>query len=232
MATTTIYASTNTNGRGIISVSNSDWDDAINATSGSVQSSTSNNFAIRGGAVTGRGGTEYRVWRSFAYFDLSSITTTITAATVKVQGSGSVNNGGTAQMYASTAFGNNGTALASTDFDNVSSTLYSNTSFGELTWNKSGQNSFVVNATGISAMNTNGILNVCFRNDNDVDEEEPTSDHYLGINFGTSSQSFRIQVVITHNDPGYGNKVIDVAASSIGEINDVPTANIEKVIDA
>lgn len=231
MATTTIYATTNTNGRGIISVSNSDWDDAINATAGSVQTSTSNNFAIRGGAVTGRGGTEYRVWRTFAYFDLSSITTTITAATVKVYGAGSVTNGGTAQMYASTAFGNNGTALASTDFDNVSSTLYSGTSFNEITWNKSGLNSFTVNATGISAMNLNGILNVCFRNDNDVDEETPTSDHYLGVNFQTSGTN-RIQVVITHNDPGYGNKVIDVAASSIGEINEVPTANIEKVIDA
>ena len=81
MAVTTIYASTNTNGRGIISVSNTDWDDAITAASGTVQTASSSNFAIRGGAISGRGGTEYRVWRTFAFFDLSSITTTITACT-------------------------------------------------------------------------------------------------------------------------------------------------------
>ena len=101
------------------------------------------------------------------------------------------------------------------------------TSFNELTWNKSGLNSFTVNATGISAMNTNGILNVCFRNDNDVDEETPTSDHYLGVNFQTSGTN-RIQVVVTHND--YDNDVIGVAAANIDEIIGLQANDVDNVI--
>jgi uncharacterized protein YkuJ len=229
MAVTTIYASTNTNGRGIISVSNSSWSNARGATSGSVSSSSSSSLAVRAGAISGRGGTEYRIARSFAYFDLSSITTTITGATVKVQGAGVVNNGGTMQMYEGTAFANNGSALASTDFDNVTTTSYSSNSFNELNWNKSGQNSFTINSTGISDMNTNGYFNICFRNDKDANNTTPTSDHYLGINFGTSAQSFRIQIDITHND--YDYDVIDVVASNINEIIGVQVDDIDNVIN-
>ena len=231
MATTTVYASTNTNGRGIIHVSNSDWDDAVTATSGTVSTSTSNSFAVRAGALTGRGGTEYRVWRSFAYFDLSSITTTITAATIKVYGAGSVNNGGTMKMYLSSAFGNNGTALTGTDFDNVTSTLYSAASFNELTWDKSGLNSFALNAVAITAVNSNSYLNVCFRNQLEVDEETPEDDNYLGINFQSSGTN-RIQVEVTHADPGYGNNVNTVAAASIAKVNTTATANISKINSA
>jgi len=227
MATTTIYASTNTNGRGTIKVSNTDWDDAINATSGTVETTSTNQFAVRAGALSGRGGTEYRVARSFAFFSLSSITTTITAATVKVHGQGT-NSGGTMGMYLSSAFGNNGTALASDDFNNVTSTLYSATTYNELNWDTGDLNDFTVNAAGISAMNSNSYLNVVFRNTFDVDEETPEDDSYLGINFNTSGTD-RIQVVVTHADPGYGNSVNQISSTNIGGVNQIATANIEKI---
>ena len=227
MATTTVYANTNTTGRGTIKVASTDWDDAINATSGTVETTSTNQFAVRAGALTGRGGTEYRVARSFAFFSLSSITTTITAATVKVHGQGT-NGGGTMGMYASTAFGNNGSTLASTDFDNGTATLYSATTYSDLNWDTGDLNDFTVNATGISAMNTNGYLNVVFRNSFDVDEETPEEDSYLGINFNTSGTD-RIQVVVTHNDPGYGNTVLTVAPANIDKVITVASANIEKV---
>tara|TARA_R100001443_G_scaffold114149_1_gene129710 strand:+ start:18 stop:728 length:711 start_codon:yes stop_codon:yes gene_type:complete len=228
MPTTTIYATTNTTGRGIIHVSNTDWDDAVTATTGTVDSSTTNNFAVRAGAISGRGGTSYRVWRSFAYFNLSSITTTMTAATVKVYGAGSVNNGGTMSMYLSSAFNNNGTALASTDFDNVSSTLYSANSYNELTWNKSGLNGFAVNAVALSAINSNKYLNVCFRNQLEVDEEEPEDDNYLGINFQSSGTN-RIHVEVTHAAAGYSNTVNSVTSANYSKINDIAKSSIERI---
>ena len=228
MATTTVYATTNTTGRGTIKVASTDWDDAINASSGTVETTSTNQFAVRAGALTGRGGTEYRVARSFAFFSLSSITTTITAATVKVHGQGT-NSGGTMGMYSSTAFGNNGSTLAGDDFSNITSTLYSATVYNELNWDTGDLNDFTVNATGISAMNSNSYLNVVFRNTFDVDEETPEDDSYLGINFNTSGTD-RIQVVVTHDDPGYGNTVLTVAPANIDKVLTVASANISNVI--
>ena len=46
MATTTIYATTNTTGRGVIIASGGDWDDVVTATTGTVISSTSYTFLL------------------------------------------------------------------------------------------------------------------------------------------------------------------------------------------
>lgn len=229
MATTTIYATTNTTGRGVIIKSASDWDDAVTATSGTVISSTSYSFAVRAGVISGRGGNQYFVSRTFLYFDVSSITTTITAATVKVYAS-AINNGKVG-MYGSTAFGNNGTALTSTDFDNVGGSLKSATTYNDLTWTPNSLESFPLNATAITELNSNGYGNYSLRNPDEVDEEEPELDAYAGINFQTSGTN-RAQIVITHDDPGYGNNVNAVAAASIAKVNATATANISKINSA
>tara|TARA_R100001224_G_scaffold110657_2_gene89527 strand:- start:259 stop:951 length:693 start_codon:yes stop_codon:yes gene_type:complete len=226
MATTTIYATTNTTGRGVIIASGGDWDDVVTATTGTVISSTSYTFAVRAGAISGRGGTQYFVSRTFLYFDVSSITTTITAATVKVYASAISN--GKVGMYGSTAFGNNGTALAATDFDNVTGTLQSSTTYTDLTWTPNALESFPLNATAITALNSNGYGNYSLRNPDEVDEETPELDAYAGINFQTSGTN-RAQIVITHADPGYPNIVNSVAAASISKVNATATANISKI---
>jgi hypothetical protein len=229
MATTTIYATTNTTGRGVIIASGGDWDDVVTATTGTVISSTSYTFAVRAGVISGRGGNQYFVSRTFLYFDVSSITTTITAATVKVYASAISN--GKVGMYKSTAFGNNGTALASTDFDNVTGTLQSATTYTDLTWTPNALESFPLNATAITDLNTNGYGNYSLRNPDEVDEETPELDAYAGINFQTSGTN-RAQIVITHADPGYGNNVNSVAAASIAKVNTVGTADISKINSA
>ncbi len=227
MATTTIYASTNTNGRGTVIKSGTDWDDVVTATSGTVISNNSYSLAVRTGVVAGRGTPTFFVNRAFGYFDLSSITTTITAATVKIYANG-VNNTGTIKMYAGTAFGGNGTALASTDYDNVSSTLYSSNSYNELTWGTNQLRSFACNATAISYMNSNSKLNVFWRDNQDVDEEEPSEDGYIGINWLTSGTN-RCQVVVTHADPAYSNNVNGVVGTNLTHVNAIHKDNIEAI---
>jgi len=227
MATTTIFASTGTTGRGSINQSGTDWDDVITSTSGTVISNDSYAFAVRAGVVAGRGTPTFFVNRAFGYFDLSSITTTITAATVKIYSNG-VNNTGTIKMYAGTAFGGNGTALASTDYDNVSSTSYSSNEYNELTWGTNQLRSFVCNATAISYANSNSKLNVCWRDNKDVDEEQPEEEGYIGINWLTSGTN-RCQIVVTHADAGYGNDINTVSSSDIDKVNTVSSSNIDKV---
>ena len=229
MATTTIYATTNSSGRGVIGASGTDWDDVVAASTGIIYTSSSFTFAVRTGAIEGRGGLAYFVNRAFVFFDVSSITTTITAATVKVYGGSQLN--ANVGMYKSTAFGNNGSSLVAGDFDSVTSTLQSATIYNDLnSWTTNALNSFALNATAITDLNANNYGNYVFRTTADVDEEEPEEDSYAGINFQTSGTN-RIQIEITHADPGYGNNVNDVTASNIVKINDVATASVTKLND-
>jgi hypothetical protein len=227
MATTTIYASTGTTGRGVITNSGTDWDDVITSTSGAVNSGNSYSLAVRTGVVAGRGTPTFFVNRAFGYFDLSSITTTITAATVKIYSSG-VNNTGTIKMYAGTAFGGNGTALASDEYGNVSSTSYSSNEYNELTWGTNQLRSFVCNATAISYANSNSKLNVCWRDNKDVDEEQPEEDGYIGINWLTSGTN-RAQIVVTHAEAGYSNTVNSVTSANYDKINNIAKSSIERI---
>ena len=78
-------------------------------------------------------------------------------------------------------------------------------------------------------INDVNYLNVVFRNDKDVDEDEPGEDFYLGVNFLTSGTN-RIQIQLTHADAGYGNQVNTVTAAKISNVVGVATANIANVI--
>ena len=226
MPTTTIYANTNTTGRGYISTSSTDWDDAVTSATGTVSSTSSSTLMVRAGVLSGRGSATYFVSRAFVFFDLSSITTTITAATVKVVSNGT--NGGDVGMYGSTAFGNNGTSLASSDFEKVTGNLQSGTIYTDLTWGNGSLRSFPLNATAITALNSNGYGNYSFRNTKDVDEEEPEEDSYAGINFLTSGTN-RIQIEVTHAAAGYSNTVNSVTAANYDKINSISKSSIERI---
>ncbi len=227
MAVTTIFASTGATGRGWIAASGGDWQDVVDASTGTTNgSSSSSTIVVRAGLLEGRGGETFFVSRAFVYFDVSSITTTITAATVKVYSNGV--NGGTIGMYQSTAFGNNGSSLTGTDFNNVTSTPTSATDYNELTWGTGQLRSFPLNATAITALNSNNYGNYSFRNTKDVDEEQPEEEGYVGINFFTSGNN-RIQIEVTHADAGYSNIINEVSPAKIGSVNEVTTANISQI---
>ena len=231
MATTTIYADSS---RGVIYNSGTDWEAVTTATTGaSVSTTASQTYALRAAKQTGRGGTQYFDHRSFAYFDTSTITTAITAATLKVHGNGSSNDGGTIYCYLGTAFGVSGAdALDTADYAEWTNTTYSADSYSYLSWDNGGLNDFTINSTGITAMNDNSELNTAFLSYQTIQGDEPTqSTAALGINFYTSGSN-RIQLVITHADPaqGYTNEVISVAAASISDVVGIETDEIEEVI--
>tara|TARA_R100000541_G_scaffold24067_1_gene33807 strand:+ start:1962 stop:2654 length:693 start_codon:yes stop_codon:yes gene_type:complete len=227
MPTNTIFATTNTTGRGFIQANNEEWDEAVAAEAGSVSAASSNSLGVRAGFVEGRGGGQFFVSRAYAFFNTSTISGTVTSATVKVVSQGS--NGGNIRMYKGTAFGNNGSSLSTDDFPAVTSTLYSTADYGELNWGTGQLRSFSCNSTAVSFLNSNSYLNVCFRNDKDVDEDEPSEDFYAGVNFQTSGTN-RIQLEVVTAATGYGNQVITVASSDISNVIGVATANIANVI--
>lgn len=168
--------------------------------------------------------------RTFFFFDLSSVGGTITAATLKVY-----NDGGAIsddiECVEATAWGGSGSSstLATTDYDEVA-LLGSGDSYSSLlTWAGSAYNTFTLNSTAISDMNTNGYLN-CALLTQDLDYRgiAPSLGTNVGFQIRFNDSSNPVYLDITYT-PAYGNTVNGVSASNIANVNAVAKANIANV---
>jgi hypothetical protein len=168
--------------------------------------------------------------RTFFFFDLSSVGGTITAATLKVYNDGSAISDDI-ECVEATAWGGSGSSstLATTDYDEVA-LLGSGDSYSNLlTWAGSAYNSFTLNSTAISDMNTNGYLN-CALLTQDLDYRgiAPSLGTNVGFQIRFNDSSNPVYLDITYT-PAYNNTVNGVSASNIGNVNAVAKANIANV---
>jgi hypothetical protein len=172
--------------------------------------------------------------RTFLFFDVSSITgsNTITAATLKILGFGQSSNGDVVPV-AATAWGGNGSgSISVSDFSNLT---FTGTYSAPITsWNTTNYNNFTLNATAISAMNSNGYLNLALINDTyDQGSTTPpvnSSGYRNGITFfGTNSTDLKIELTYSASS-GYTHEVNGVGASSIVSVNNIATASIANII--
>jgi hypothetical protein len=246
MPTSTIYVADNRRASLNAGLGSDDWDELLSETTAdNITTGEANTFAVRAGALSGRGGTTYRLNRWFCFFDVSSITgsNTITSATIKIAGLAVVNNGSIG-LYNSTAFGEDGTeTIETTDFNNVGGTSYSSNQYGSpgySSWVSGNQstNSFTLNATAISSMNTNGYLNIVGRNIYyDADEEEtPDEDNYLGINQWeaadfNSAYRPRIEVTYSPTAVAWGEKMNGVLSNVANKYNTILSSDMSKAND-
>ncbi len=187
--------------------------------------------AIRVYLDTGRTNYIGRCSRVFLFFNNldTSILGTITAATLKIYNASSSSNNTHTIAVEGSAWGNNGTTttLSTSDYSNLDhSTAYSSEN---TTWNAGTgvYNDFVLNSTAITAMNTNGYLNVAIiEGEYDYDNTNPTLDaaaKNAGIKFLDSA--YPIKLVITYT-PAFNSittysSVIGVAAANISSINSI-----------
>ena len=180
------------------------------------------NLAIQWFRSSGRGGGTFRYIRTFLYFDTSAITGTVSSATLKVHGAGTLNNADVIAVKSTAFGGDGGTALADGDFDAIDySTAYSS----ELsTWSTSAFNDITLNATARADMQNNDFFIVAIiEHDSDyLDVDTSDGAFTVGINF---KSSLGPKIDFTEVS-GYGNDVIGVASADIGEINAVATANV------
>ena len=209
--------------------------DVRNATTGTslsnYTSNTSVGEAIRVQFVLSRGGSSGNCNRFFLFFDTSSIAGTITACDLKVLGY--LNSGANVIPVESTAYGGNGSSssLVLSDYNNLDfSTAYASAT---TSWSTSGYNTFSLNATAISDMNTNSYLNVVL-----IDEEydysgtSPSSgvNYSSGIEILDTTNPIVLDITYTPTATGYANIVNGVASANIGEVLSVSTNDINKVI--
>ena len=230
MATTNVTASL----QGIISKIgfNTTWSAMRNATSGdsatTYTSATNVGGAISAEFESGRFGSFGGIARTYLFFDLDSISTTITGLSLQIPGVS--NNTSSVIPIEGTAWGGGGgtTSLTNAMFNdlNFNRAYASSTS----NWSTSGNNVFTLNNNAISDANSDGYLNVVLLNaSNDYPNISPFAlSVNSGVRFKNGSQPIRL--VVTHADAGYGNEVNGVAAANINRVLDVPIANVARVI--
>lgn len=166
--------------------------------------------------------------RTFLFFNLSGVGGTITAATLKVY-AGSPGNSVDTQVVEATAWGGDGTTttLGTGDYDAVSfTTTYSS---AVLSWTATAYNDYTLNATAISAMNTDGYLNCAIlTEDYDLKGVAPTlgEDWGIPINFENSTNPIYLDITYT---PAYDNAVNGVSASNIANVIGVAKASIANI---
>ena len=232
MATSTIHATY----QGIIQhpVTNAiNWSSVRNASTGTFANTYTSSTTVPLAILTRRfafGRSETRtINRTYLFFDLSSISGTITSGTLKVLGGGGTSTTDTIAIK-STAWGGSGgtSTLATSDFGNVDFvTPYVSELFS---WSTTGYNDFTLNTTAISDANTNGYLNFAvIEGQHDYDNVDPALNisYDAGVEF--LDQTYKIKLEVTYTT-GYGNDVMGVSLTNIVNVIGVASANIDNII--
>lgn len=190
----------------------------------------------------GRGGNIFNVGRSFFYFDTSTIdpSKTVASATIKIRGF-SLTSGDVIAVKSTAFGGDGGTALAASDFNNITGYSSGASLAGNATdysaaftstWSTSGYNSLVGTSDLKADMASDNVVIICIMNYTyDYLNQEPggliAAGAYFTEQSGTSSDPY-IEYAVAAS--GYGNAVSGVTSGNISKINGVATANISKVI--
>ena len=216
------------------------WSSIRDATTANSVSATAINseFAVRIVGSSSRGGV-YDVGRSFFAFDTSSITSTVTSATINFRGY-LRNSAGIIAVKATKP--DLSTNIAGADFDAITGFVAGSSMSGNVTdytaeitsWSTSGYNSITLNAAALSDLQSLGVFAVALVDfDNDYSNVDPGTSGstlrrtglYYSDNSGTSLDPFIDFTLAT----GYGNAVCGVASANIAAVDGVLTANISKV---
>tara|TARA_R100000315_G_C5232114_1_gene143166 strand:- start:1679 stop:2350 length:672 start_codon:yes stop_codon:yes gene_type:complete len=186
---------------------------------------TAQNSAVQYFKSTGRGSGTFRYIRSFLQFDSSSITSAVGAAVLNIESEGTSDTADVI-VCASDAFGGASDDLINDDFNNVDfSTAYSSE---VSTWNDNGANNAItLNAAARTAIQNNNSF-ICAVVDHDSDFQD--TDSLSGNGNTTVGIDFSGTITLVVTLAGYGNDVNLVASANIGEVNNVATANIDKII--
>jgi len=236
MATQNVTASLQ--GRvGLFSSGVTNWLSQVrNATTGnSANTFTSSSLqlqAIRATLSSGRSGTTGVLYRTFLFFDTSSVPGTITSANLQIYGYSSTSSD--AFIVKSTAWGGNGstTTLTTAMYNDLDfSTTYSNNSISNWSTSTTTPNQFGVNGNAVNAMNNDGYLNVALINysfDYGSTGSGTTPINPTNVSSGVrfKNTTYPIRLVITYT-PGYANDIIGV---NPGKVLGVSEGDILEVI--
>ena len=194
-------------------------------------------FGARGG-----GAKTYRFRRVFFAFDTSSISGTVSAATLKLDCSRGSIFGGNATTDIIIVKANKpdtSTNLATGDFDDIPGYVDDATMSGNVTDYSAEVSSFsnagtyteiTLNAAARADIQNNSTFTIgIIDHDNDYTRTLTTSFLSILTRIEGPSTSNPPQIVVTEAATGYTHNVLGVAAANIAKVNGVATANIDKI---
>ena len=206
------------------------FNDAHNAPDGQVsqQPGTIQTNSVGSEAYAGRGFTQYRIARTFAWIDLSAYAPNITSFNFVFTGLSILQNPLDIVICQSNAF-NNGTSptLNPTDFD-VNSAWNINNPYSQTQAFQVGTNVVQANTAAILNANTFGRINfVIIEGTYDFNNTSP----------GTASNIFTGEIDLTPAKiyvdgiyaAGYGNDVNGILSADIDEVNGIATGDIDSI---
>ena len=168
-------------------------------------------------------------YRTFLFFDLSSVGGTITAATLKVL-AGTPGNTDDVQAVPSTAWGGDGTTttLVTGDYDGVEFLGTTGSNYGSiLSWTASSYNDITLTSDAISDMNSDGYLNCALLDqDNDYRGIAPTLGTLIQYPIEFLDATNPIKLEITYTPAGWNDNVNGVANASIANVMGVTESSI------
>jgi len=185
--------------------------------------------AIAYTASSGRGTITHNIIRSYAYFDTSSITDTVTACTLNIEGYAT--NLSDIYVVKSTAFGGDGSSSLTTG-EFYTSLDYSTTYSFEITsWSTSSNNSITLKGDALTAMTSNNHLILALVNA-DYDYAKFGSAVAIiersGIAFGTT---FYLNYQTSLAPTGVTDLVIGVSTANISKIYGTDYVDISKIYE-
>ena len=193
---------------------------ARDATSGTLLASnitTDYSQSIAYVAVISGRGSQFNIYRTFYYFDTSSINSTVTSCTLNIKGV--VNGSANSIVLESFAFGGGGGSnLVVGDYNK----FYFNTAYSSLfsTWSSSSVNSITLNATALSDMETQNFLILSvIEYDRDYSNSAATASTTLHNGIALSQST----------DRGYLDYTLSGGPTSISSLNGVSSASLSQI---
>lgn len=175
----------------------------------------------------------WRIARTFILFDTSSLSGTVTAATLSVYVSGVTDGDADAQGYvgmvqSSPAATN---TLATTDFNDcgaVDNPTQGATAIDLGSFTTSAYNDFVFNSTGLTWIDIDGITKLGLREGHDIEDAEPTAGNSITMSFadqtGTSEDP---KLVVTYTVPTKTVSINDTVTVSESRSVDIISRHIQ-----
>ena len=214
-----------------VSISNTNFSTARDATSGtSFQNAAATaTSAIRCAKTSFRGSTSFFISRAFFEFDTSGISTTPSAATLKLYGQTNTS----ADFFVVKSTVADGATIQFAEFDSIdgwsagadNSSNVTKYSSEVTSWSTGAYNNITLTSDALSDMASEDNFKICLiQSDNDLANVEATTVVKTGID-----NINQIRLAYTEGSAGYTNNVLGVASANIAGVNGVATANIASV---